>query len=158
VCEQSIRATSFIFCRLSPIRIVKWQSEWIVLTASVARCLWHKSAKWCHRKLLDSAKSLVTNFQLKSAKSSEIPLKNMSFLRWLKETYEVMQHRSIEFLVLHSLAMSMGWKCRSWPPHFSAQRCCFRQHTEQRNCSLPRFLYDTQFLTISSKWLHVFIQ
>jgi len=23
------------------------------------------------------------------------------------------------FFVLHSLSMSMGWKCRSWPPHFS---------------------------------------
>jgi len=34
----------------------------------------------------------------------------------------------------------------------------FSQHFEQRNCSLPRFLYDTQFLTISIKWLYVFIQ
>jgi len=31
------------------------------------------------QKLLDSAKGLVTNFQLKSAKSSEILLKNLSF-------------------------------------------------------------------------------
>jgi len=42
---------------------------------NVARWLWHKSAKWCHKKLLDSARSLVTNFQLKSAKSSEILFK-----------------------------------------------------------------------------------
>jgi len=38
------------------------------------------------QKLLDSANSLVTNFQLKSAKSSEILLKSLLFLRWLKET------------------------------------------------------------------------
>jgi len=38
-------------------------------------------------------------------------------------------------------------------PQFS-----FSQHFEQRNCSLLRFLYDTQFLTISFKWLHVFTQ
>jgi len=31
------------------------------------------------QKLLDSAKGLVTNFQLKSAKSSEIMLKNVIF-------------------------------------------------------------------------------
>jgi len=34
----------------------------------------------------------------------------------------------------------------------------FSQHFEELNCSLPRFLYDTQFLTISFKWLRVFIQ
>jgi len=38
-------------------------------------------------------------------------------------------------------------------PQFS-----FSLHFEQRNCSLPRFLYDTQFLTISFKWLHDFMQ
>jgi len=32
------------------------------------------------QKMLDSAKGLVTNFQLKSAKSNEVLLKNMSFL------------------------------------------------------------------------------
>jgi len=31
-------------------------------------------------------------------------------------------------------------------PQFS-----FIQHFEERNCSLPRILYDTQFLTISFK-------
>ena len=73
-----------------PVRIVTWQSEWIVLTASVARWLWPKSAKECHKKLLDSAESLVTNFQLKSAISSEVLLKNRSFLTW--ETYKVKQY------------------------------------------------------------------
>jgi len=34
----------------------------------------------------------------------------------------------------------------------------YSQHFEQRNCSLPRFLYDTQFFTMSFKWLHVFIE
>jgi len=37
-------------------------------------------------------------------------------------------------------------------PQFS-----FSQYFEQRNCSLHRFLYDTHFLTISFKRLHVFI-
>jgi len=37
-------------------------------------------------------------------------------------------------------------------------RFYFSQDFEQHNCSLPRFLYDTQFLTISFIWLHVFIQ
>jgi len=41
------------------------------------------------QKLLHSAESLVTNFQLKSAKSGEILFKNMLFLRRLKETYKV---------------------------------------------------------------------
>jgi len=40
--------------------------------------------------LLDSAESLVTNFQLKSVKSSEVLLKNRSFLTW--ETYEIKQY------------------------------------------------------------------
>jgi len=44
------------------------------------------------KELLDSAKSLVTKFQLKSVKSSEILLKNMLILRRLKETYEVIQY------------------------------------------------------------------
>jgi len=38
-------------------------------------------------------------------------------------------------------------------PQFS-----FIQHFEQHNCCLALFLYDTQFLTISFKWLHVFVQ
>jgi len=39
-------------------------------------------------------------------------------------------------------------------PQFS-----FNPHFQQRNCSLLWFLlYDTQFLTISFKWLHVFIE
>jgi len=44
------------------------------------------------KELLDSAKSLVTKFQLKSVQSSEILLKNMLILRRLKETYAVIQH------------------------------------------------------------------
>jgi len=50
-----------------------------------------KSAKWCHNKLLDSAKSLATNFQLKPDESSEILLINLLFLTYLKETYKVIQ-------------------------------------------------------------------
>jgi len=36
---------------------------------NVARWLSPKSAEWYHKKLLDAAKNLVANFQLKSAKS-----------------------------------------------------------------------------------------
>jgi len=34
---------------LYPVRIVTWQSECIFLTASVARWLWPKSVKQCHK-------------------------------------------------------------------------------------------------------------
>jgi len=51
------------------------QSECILLTASVARCLQPNLLNGVTKKLLDSTQSLVTNFQLKSAKSSEILLK-----------------------------------------------------------------------------------
>jgi len=40
------------------------------------------------KKLLDSAENLVINFQLKSAKRSEILFKNTLLLRLLKETYK----------------------------------------------------------------------
>jgi len=49
--------------------------------------------------MLDSAKSLVTHFQIKSAKSIEILLKNLLFLTWLKETYDVMQYTN--FSIFH---------------------------------------------------------
>jgi len=143
---------------LYPVRIVTWQSECVVLTASVARCLWPKSAKWCHKKLQDSAKRFVTNFQLYSAKSSEILLKNLSFLTWLKEANKLTQYTSFSSCTRSQQA--------------SAENAGLGQHTfrptifyrstfwlfEQRNCSLPRFLYDMQFLTISFKWLHVYMQ
>jgi len=52
VCGHGIRVSSFTLCMLYPVRIVTCQSECILLTASVARWLWPKSAKWCHKKLL----------------------------------------------------------------------------------------------------------
>jgi len=39
-----------------------------------------KIAKWCHKKLLDSAKNLITSFQLQSAKCIEILPKRLLFL------------------------------------------------------------------------------
>jgi len=46
VCAQGIRVSSFPHCMFSPVRIGSWQSECIVLTASVAKwLLWPKSAK-----------------------------------------------------------------------------------------------------------------
>ena len=61
-----------------------------------------KSAKWCHEKLLDPAENLVTIFQLKSAKISEMLLKNLPFLRCSKYACKVMY----QFLVLRSLSMN----------------------------------------------------
>jgi len=124
---------------LYPVRIVTCQSKCIVLATSVARWVWPKSAKWCHKKLLDSPKGLVTNFQLKSTRSSEILFKNMSFLTWLKETYKVIQNNNFSSCAGSQLA--------------SAENAGLGQHTfrptifyqstfwlfEQRNCSLPRF-------------------
>ena len=52
--------------------------------ASIARWFSPKPARSCHEKLLDPAKNHVTNFQLKSAKNSEILLKKLLFLRCLK--------------------------------------------------------------------------
>ena len=158
MCGQGIRISRFSLCMLYPVRIVTCQSKCIVLATSVARWVWPKSAKWCHKKLLDSPKGLVTNFQLKSTRSSEILFKNMSFLTWLKETYKVIQNNNFSSCAGSQLA--------------SAENAGLGQHTfrptifyqsifwffEQRNCSLPRFLYATQLLTISFKWLHVFIQ
>jgi len=154
---QGIRVSSFIVCMLPPVRNVTWQSECIVLTVSVARWLWPKSAKWCHKKLLNSAKSLFTNFQLKSATSSEILLNNLSFLTWLKETYEVIQYTVLIFHLAIALNKH-GLKMPALPNTLFGPQFSFSQHFEQRNCSLPRFLCDTQFLTMSLKWLHVFIQ
>jgi len=42
------------------------------------------------RKLLDPAKNLVTKFQLKSAKYSEILIKKLLFLRYIKYTCKAM--------------------------------------------------------------------
>jgi len=43
----------------------------MVFESSVTRWLSPKPGKWCHEKLLDSAKNHVTHFQLKSDKNSE---------------------------------------------------------------------------------------
>ena len=81
---------------------------------SAVRWLSPKSAKRCHENLLDPAKNLLTNFQLKSAKSSEILPKNLLF--WGTKTCKAIY----QFLVLQSLLVDKGRKCLSWPPHFSA--------------------------------------
>jgi len=80
VCWQGIHVSSFPSACF--LQFASWHDS-----LSVARWLWPKSDKWCHKKLLDSVKRLVTNFQLKSAKSNEILSKNLSFFIWLKETY-----------------------------------------------------------------------
>ena len=68
------------------------------------------------QKLLEFAKSFVTDFQLKSSKSSEILL-NVCYLNMIKK--EPIKLYNLIFR-LHSFSVSMGWNCRSWPTHFSA--------------------------------------
>ena len=134
---------SFSLSMLSSVCIVTWQSECILLTTSVARWLWPKSAKWCHKKLLDSAKSLVANFKLKSAKSSEVTLKNLLFLAWLKETEKIAQ--CINFL---------SCTCSQWT---WAESAGLGQHTFQ-----PTFFFQSAFwamqlqLTLCFVW-HTFL-
>jgi len=55
-----------------------------VLTARVARCCDLNLLNGVTKKLLDSAKSLVTDFQLKSAESSEVLLKNHVIFNMIK--------------------------------------------------------------------------
>jgi len=81
----------------------------------------------------------------------------MLFSARLKETYGVIAcniliYRLPPALNKHGLKMP-DLVNTIFGPQFS-----FSQSFEQRNCSLPRFLYDTQFLMISFKWFHVFIR
>ena len=109
------------------------------------------------QKLLDSAKDLVTNFQLKYAKSSEILLKKSVILTWLNETYEVCKI-TIFCLVLalskHQLRMPILANTL-FGPQFS-----ITQHFDLLSNATAAylFLYDTQFLTISFKWLQIYMQ
>ena len=97
---------------------------WVYPTASVARWLQPKSAKRCHKKLLNSTQSLVTHFQLKSAKSSEILLKNLLFLRWFKIPIKL--HITFIFrLALSPSPNEHGLKMPVLPLHFSAQSFSF---------------------------------
>jgi len=72
----------------------------------------------------------------------------------LKGTYKV-----IKYIIFHfTLALSKhGLKMPILATTLFGPKLSFSQYFEQRNCSLARFLYDTQFLTISFKWLHVFL-
>jgi len=94
----------------------------------------------CHNKLLDSAKSLVTNFQLKFAKSSEILLKICYFyddkLKPIK-LYNILTFRLALTFNEHGLKMPVLANTLFGPQIY------FSKHFEQRNCSILRFLYDT---------------
>jgi len=52
----------------------------MIMPASAVAHIIHVTAICCHKKLLDSAKNLITSFHLKSAKCSEILPKGMLFL------------------------------------------------------------------------------
>jgi len=70
----------------------------------------------------------------------------------LKNTVQYINFRLALALNEHGLKMPVLANTLFYP-QFS-----FSQHFEKCDCSLPRFLYDTQFLTMFYKWLHVFIQ
>jgi len=53
------------------------------------------------QKLLVSVKNLVTSFQIKSGKSSEVLLKHLLFLWWLKSTYNVTNQLFVLYLHYH---------------------------------------------------------
>jgi len=106
-----------------------WQGGSPRSTALVARWLSHKTAKWCHKKLLNSAENLVTSFQLKSAKSCEILRKNLLFLWWLKSTYKVTN----QLFVLH---LHYYWT--------SAENIRLGHHTFRPTISFPSTFWAIQ--------------
>jgi len=89
-----------------------------------------------HKKLLDSAKSLVTKFRLKSAKSSEILLKICYFCdnqNRLMKLYNIL-------ILCFSLALNEhGLKMTILANTLFGPQISFSQYFEQRNCSLSRF-------------------
>jgi len=126
----------------------------VLLLASVARCLSHKTAKWCYKKLLDSAKNFVTNFPHKSAKSSEILPKSLLFMRWSKLTYKVTYQFFVFYLHYHrTRTENVRVGHQTFRPTLS-----FPSTLWATQLQLASFLYDSQFLTTSFKWSHEFIQ
>jgi len=73
------------FCMFTSVlpacHCVRRDSYLASIVSNGARWLSPKPARSCHEKLLDPAKNYVTNFQLKSAKNSELLLKKLLFLR-----------------------------------------------------------------------------
>jgi len=83
------------------------------------------------QKLLEFAKSLVTDFQLKARKFC---LKSVIWT-WLKETYKVMQ-----FHFSFCTRSQQAWvENDGLGQHTFRPTIFFSQHFEQRNCSLLRF-------------------
>ena len=99
------------------------------------------------KKLLDFAKSLFTNFQLKSANSSEILVKNLLLLRWSEETYKVKQINNTLIFLLALALNEHGLKMPVLATTLFGSQYSFIQYFEQRICSLPRFC-----MTHSSWW------
>jgi len=92
------------------------------------------------QKLLEFAKSLITDFQLKSAKSTEILFEICYFIwTWLKETYKV-----INLIFRLALALNKhGLKMPVMANTLFGSQFSFCQHFEQLNCSLLRFFCMT---------------
>jgi len=91
------------------------------------------------QKLLEFAKSLVTDFQLKSAKSSEILLK-ICYLNMIERnlsSYTNLIFRLAPALSKHALKMPVLTNT------LFGQQFSFSQHFQQRNCSLLRFFCMT---------------
>jgi len=106
------------------------------------------------QKLLEFAKSLVTDFQLKSLKSSEILFKicNLNMIERNLSCYTNLIFHLAPVLSKHGLKMG------SWPIHFSAHNFLSVNILSILTAAYFILLYDTQFLTISFKSFHVFIQ
>jgi len=83
------------------------------------------------QKQLEFAKSLVTDFKLKSAKSSEILLK-ISYLIMIKKKYMKLYNLIFRF----ALALTEhGLKVPVLTNTLFVQQFSFSQHFEQPNCS-----------------------
>jgi len=87
------------------------------------------------QKLLESANSLATDFQIKSAKSSEI-LSKISFLNMIEKKPIKLYNLIFRFALAFS---KHRLKCRVLSHTLFGPQFSFSQHFEQRNCSLLRF-------------------
>ena len=94
------------------------------------------------KKLLDSAKSLVTNFSAKICWKQWNFVKKSVIFDMIKEIYKVIQCTNFSSC---TLSRNMSWKCRSWSTHFrstdflsnvtAAYLVCFMTHSSWRSLS-----------------------
>ena len=123
----------------------------VVCTSQCCQMVVTQNCWMCFKKLLDSAKNLVTSFQLKSAWLWNSAKTNY-FLRWVKSTQSyIINLSSCTFT-------AQGQKMFVLATTFFGPQI-FRRRFEQRKCNLlPFCITQLQFLKISLKLSHVFIQ